>query len=63
VDSGVSVGKICFVGEEEVVVVAVATVVVREAHADNIIIPSRRLSKKYFLIVEKLLPLLGCTTA
>jgi len=54
VGSGVRVGEIRFVGGEEVVAVAVAAVAAREAHADNAVIPSRRLNKKYFLMVENL---------
>ena len=42
--------------------VAVATVVAEEAHADDVIIPSRRLNKKYFFIVENLHTLLCHTT-
>ena len=61
-NSGVSVGKVCFIGGKEVVAVAVATVVAWEAHADDVIIPSRRLNKKYFFMVENLHTLLGRTT-
>lgn len=50
VGSGVNVGEIYFVGGEEIVAVAVARVVVWEAHADDAIIPSRRLNKKYFFM-------------
>jgi hypothetical protein len=52
------VGRICFVGREEIVAVTVATVVAEEAHADDVIIPSRRLNKKYIFIVENLHTLL-----
>jgi hypothetical protein len=58
VDSDVSVGRICFVGGEEIVAVNIATVVAWEAHADNVIVPSRRLNKKYLFIVENLHTLL-----
>jgi hypothetical protein len=54
VGSGVNVEEICFVGGEDVVAVTVATVAAREAHADNAIISSRRLNKKYFLMFENL---------
>jgi hypothetical protein len=54
VGSGVGVGEIRFVGREEIVAAAVATVAAREAHADNAIVPSSRLNKKYFPMVENL---------
>ena len=52
VGSGVRVGEICFVDGEAVVAVAVATIAVPEAQADNAIIPSRRLNKKCFLMID-----------
>jgi hypothetical protein len=52
VGSGVNVGEVCCVGREEVVVIAVPTVDGPEVHADNAIIPMRRLNKIYFFIIE-----------
>lgn len=49
-----SVGEMGFVGGEEIVEVAVATVDARGAHADSAIVPKMRLNKMYFFMVENL---------
>jgi len=54
VGSGVNVGEIYFVGREEAVTVAIPAVGVLGTHADSAIVPTRRLNKMYFLIVENL---------